>query len=302
MRNRVYLPLFLFIPLVSTVSLGQSIARSAIVPAGGSASLEGERATISWTVGEPNVRRYQAGGINLTQGFQQPYVSFASLRAENFAGKPGETKEMRIFMDQFRGLSALNASAIRVKIRFNATLLEPVSSVPDAIIHRDSIANGKRTLELELPVNTTASPAQLAAIRFTVGLGNDSVSAIELLDAVPVDGPFMLRSVPGQFSLLGICYEGGPRLVEPIDRSTLLLRPNPAFSSTELSFDVHREGKVRVVVADLFGRVHRVVVDESLAEGHYALGFDVSMLPSGSYSVVLETASGRMSYPLVVQH
>ncbi len=300
MRSRLY-PL-LFLLFYSELAVGQSISRSVITPIGGSASMEGGR--ISWTTGQIAIQRYDNAGIRLTEGFQQPYVSFASLRAQNFAGKPGDTRDMKILMEGYRRFSAVSTSAFRLKIRFNATLLEPIGSEPAAIIQSDSIQNGLRTIELQIPFNPAPSPsAELATIRFMVGLGNDSTSAIELLDITPVDGPFLMKTVPGMFSLLGVAYHGGgPRLVEPVDRSSLFLRPNPAASSTELSFDVHAQSRVRVTVVDLFGRPRHTIVDDELNAGHYALGFDVSHIPSGSYTVVLETVSGRASYPLVVQH
>ena len=291
----------IFLCIAGAIAIhAQQIERRAIAAGGGSGTIGTTR--VSWTVGEVATERLDFGVGMLTQGFQQPYSGFAALRAENFAGSPGESRSMRILLDGVASLPFAQATGIRLKLRFNSTLLEPISTVPSAIILSDSIAYGRRTLDMILPMTMGAmTGGALGTIDFKIGLGNDSLSAMELLDATPVGGALRLRALPGTFKLLGICYQGGPRLVEPIERITLALRANPVSTLAELEFDLRKEEHGRVMVVDLLGRTMKTVADETMREGHYMISFDASDLPAGSYAVVLETPSLRIARPMVVR-
>lgn len=295
--------------LLTTMSLrAQSLERSVITVTGGSSRVA--HAEISWSVGEAfTERRRGPDGKNITQGFQQPYFSVASVRTGNFSGRPGDTSTMDILLEDMQGVYGSLVSSIDLTLQFNATLLEPIvepSTGGESItILSDDIRGGVRTLILRIPAANAftgwAGSNVLGRMRFAVGLGNDSVTTMELQDPRPSDAPLKLRTASGEFSLLGICYEGGPRLVDPIRRPTVQLRPNPASATTVLEFDIHEAGDVLATVVDLFGRPVQTIADQALNPGHYSLTFDAATIPSGSYMVILETRSARISHPLVVR-
>jgi hypothetical protein len=289
------------IQLVVVVAVcAQNIERR-VVAAAGSAG-RNSSVQMTWTVGETSTERFDFGAGMLTQGFQQPYSGFAILRTENFAGSPGERREMNILLDGAGTLPFMRPNAIRLKLRFNSTLLEPLSTTPQAIILSDSIAYGRRVLDMVVPMSAgAATGGALATIGFKIGLGNDSLTAMELLDASPIGEPLRIRTVAGTFKLLGICYQGGPRLVDPVERISIALRPNPVSTVAEMEFDLRKEESVRVMVVDLLGRMVKTIADEPMRAGHYQISFDASDLPGGSYTVVLETPSLRASRPMIVR-
>jgi Secretion system C-terminal sorting domain len=278
----------------------QKLERQAIVPAGSSGVVSGVR--ISSTTGQPASAHGRNDGLNLTQGFQQPYFQFGRIVAEDFGGNAGDSREMKLTLSLVGGEIAA-AKAIRLKLRFNATLLQPIGATQGATTVSDSIANGRRTVEMLLPIQSFApSPIELTTLRFMIGLGNDSISAVEILDAVPVGGPVALESVAGKFTLTGICYEGGPRLVNPVKRATIGFKPNPVASLAELEFELFAQAKTRIALVDMFGREVRMIVDGQFDAGRYTVTYDMSTVPSGSYMLVLNTASQRITRNLVVQH
>ncbi len=278
----------------------QNIERQVVSPAGGSSAASS--VSVSWSAGEVATERYEHSDVILTQGFQQPYAPIGLIRTESFSGNPGDTREMNILLDQHGILPFAPASAISVKLRFNATLLEPVAITSAGTIIGDTMAEGRRTVQLLLPVEPVAQMTRvLGTLQFRVGLGNDSTTALELLDATPVGGAFRLRTASGAFKLLGICYQGGPRLVNPVERITILLRPNPVISVGELEFDLYHDERVRIIAIDLLGRTVLPIADDQMKAGHYVLSFDAGAIPAGSYTIVLETPTRRFSRPMVVQ-
>jgi hypothetical protein len=278
----------------------QVLERQAIVPAGATSSLPGGR--ISSTSGEIASAHLGAGATTLTQGFQQPYFQFGRLAVEDFSGNAGDSKEMRVTLALAGGENPAS-TAIRMKLRFNATLLAPMSATSGATILEDSITDGMRTIEILLPLHPfLPSPLTLTTLNFKVGLGNDSASALEIIDAAPVDGPMRIESSAGRFTLLGICREGGPRLVNPIERARIAFKPNPVTSLLELEFEIHEHAEARVTLVDLYGREVRRLVDESLDAGTYNVTSDMTSVPSGTYTLVLSTDAEHLTRSLVIAH
>jgi hypothetical protein len=65
--------------------------------------------------------------------------------------------------------------------------------------------------------------------------------------------------------------------------------PNPFNPSTNIQFDIQRQGLVSLKVYDFLGREIKTLVNESLQAGSYESAFDASGLGSGVYFYKLET-------------
>jgi uncharacterized protein (TIGR02145 family) len=59
--------------------------------------------------------------------------------------------------------------------------------------------------------------------------------------------------------------------------------PNPFNPSTQITFEVPNQTKVRLAVYDLLGREVAILIDEVRPAGNYEVTFDASSLPSGMY-------------------
>jgi photosystem II stability/assembly factor-like uncharacterized protein len=64
--------------------------------------------------------------------------------------------------------------------------------------------------------------------------------------------------------------------------------PNPSNSSTGISFDLAKNGNVRLVVTDMAGRIVGTIQDGQMQAGHYTMNFDGSNLPAGTYIYRME--------------
>jgi hypothetical protein len=83
------------------------------------------------------------------------------------------------------------------------------------------------------------------------------------------------------------------------------VQPNPFNPSTELSFSMAREGRVRVTIYDLHGRVVKALVDEIRIGGEHRVRWDGSntrneTVPSGVYFLRIQTTEDQITRKLAV--
>ena len=91
---------------------------------------------------------------------------------------------------------------------------------------------------------------------------------------------------------MGSGLAGGVRLVGNF--------PNPFNSTTTIRFVVEEQADVSLSVWDVSGQAVRRVLDRSQAPGIYEVQFNADDLPSGTYFVRLQTASGIESHQMVL--
>lgn len=67
--------------------------------------------------------------------------------------------------------------------------------------------------------------------------------------------------------------------------------PNPFNSTTYIKYQVHREGRIRIVLYNVLGEKLKILSDEYKTIGAYSLTFNSNELPSGIYLYALESGS-----------
>ncbi len=78
--------------------------------------------------------------------------------------------------------------------------------------------------------------------------------------------------------------------------------PNPVSGTCAVNFTMPATSSATVLVYDVSGRVAATVHDGVLSEGTGSLSFDASGLPSGYYSVVINSQSGSAATQMLVLH
>ncbi len=76
--------------------------------------------------------------------------------------------------------------------------------------------------------------------------------------------------------------------------------PNPFNPSTNIKFDIHKQGIATLKVFDLLGKEMETLVDEQLSVGTYDVAFNANSLPSGIYFYVLKTGDFVESKKMVL--
>jgi hypothetical protein len=76
--------------------------------------------------------------------------------------------------------------------------------------------------------------------------------------------------------------------------------PNPFNPTTTIRYEVFEREHVRVSVWDLAGQMIAQPVDAEHGPGRYEVGFDAGSLPSGTYFVRLENATGIQTHQMIL--
>ena len=76
--------------------------------------------------------------------------------------------------------------------------------------------------------------------------------------------------------------------------------PNPFNPTTTIRYEVLEQEQVRVSIWDLSGQMIAQPVDGAHQPGRYEVGFDAGTLPSGTYFVRLESASGIQTHQMIL--
>ncbi|MCK5133912.1 MAG: T9SS type A sorting domain-containing protein [Candidatus Sabulitectum sp.] len=103
-----------------------------------------------------------------------------------------------------------------------------------------------------------------------------------------------LRFIAGQ---MGIEEEGNTSVIAPLISAP---SPNPASGTCAVNFTMPVTGTATVAVYDISGRIAATVHEGLLSEGQGSLNFDVSSLPSGCYSLVINSETGSASTQMLV--
>ncbi len=230
----------------------------------------------------------------------RPARDTATIRISDAAGAAGDIIQIPIYLDNVKS-NIVNKmiTGISAQLKFNSTLLEPLDG-----FEYDEILGSERTIALTLPVEsengTLSGPgggSLLATLRFRVGLGNDTSTALKLENVIPI-GPakIALFTENGLFALQGYCTEGGNRLIDSEGRFVLMQNlPNPFSESTTIEFEVVESGNTKLSVINYLGEVVKILVDANLPKGRHSFQFKSSGLPSGVYNYILETPSRNTS-------
>jgi WD40 repeat protein len=138
----------------------------------------------------------------------------------------------------------------------------------------------------------------LAEFTVRAGLANADSTEIVLEDFAWLnpDGTELSRDVElqnGSLKLLGICYEGGARLINPNGTVALsVLRPNPvARGTTEVELETTEKGRTLLDLHDVNGRVVKTFINAELSPERRIVRLDCSDVPDGAYFLRLQTAT-----------
>ncbi len=97
----------------------------------------------------------------------------------------------------------------------------------------------------------------------------------------------------GRFTMLGLCEEGGARLVVAAGGALKPGIPDPSSTTSVVEYILAENGRTRLYLVDAAGRTVLTLFDADRAPGSYGATVDVTALPSGLYWYILETPTER---------
>ncbi|MBC8146219.1 MAG: hypothetical protein H7X80_11595 [bacterium] len=221
--------------------------------------------------------------------------SSATLVAGTATAAPGEEVLIPIYARNAVELGSSGATSIRTRVRFNASMLLPISPTPQGVI----IGND-RVIDMDLPLNIAGDSA-IQRLNFRVAVGDDTVTAITLESSTAVGGSISLTERAGLFRVRGLCEDGGTRLFR--SQQAALLRapyPNPVRDHATVEYELAADEYVRIELLDAVGALRSTLVDRPVNAGKHSFEIATSILPSATYRIQMTTGYGVRQQTLVV--
>jgi hypothetical protein len=76
--------------------------------------------------------------------------------------------------------------------------------------------------------------------------------------------------------------------------------PNPANTSTKISYELKNSEKATIYITDIMGRTIKTLNQGMQTKGNYSVDVDLSDLTSGTYFYTLKTTSAQATDKLII--
>ena len=219
------------------------------------------------------------------------------LKTIDMSAYPSDSISIPIILNNEFSLDGSGASHINTDLTFNPTLLYPLN-------HSFTTENEKTariTLE-NLPIDKQVGDT-LATIDFIVGLGNATECDLLLENPEAIGDEVDITVVNGHFTLLGICEEGGTRLINPTGEAAgiISINPNPATEEVNIKLNFIETGKAEVAIYNYMGeKISTIFSEEISAPREQEIKVSVSDYNSGLYFIIFESATIRETKEVLI--
>jgi hypothetical protein len=221
----------------------------------------------------------------------------------NDSAKQGEKVNLRLMLGGAAKINSFQdvADKFRVKLRVQKSILTLNENRSN---FKKSLSNDSIIIDITAPLTNTGN--LLIEIPMIAGLGSVKETAVDILDFAWLDEnnnviDYDTEYQSGVFKLLGVCPEGGDRLLNPEGEVQLMsIKPNPADKTFEVEVELTEKGYTQLYITNLSGK--KVL---TLFEGESHLGvnkftYNTDGLESGQYYIVLQTPTIIKSQKLKV--
>lgn len=203
----------------------------------------------------------------------------------NDSGYVGDRKSIRLMLGNVKTEAIVSiAPKFKALLRIQNNLLAPINKA-NTFIQNDSMY-----FTLQGVVGTTS---ELAQIPIVVGLGNVDFSWIDIADFTfldasdnPVDYDFEKQH--GSYKILGICQEGGARLIHSsTPLSLLMVSPNPSDGKATIELNLIEDGFSTLKIYNSNGFLMDTY--SFTTSGSRTIDLDTKNFSNGLYFITIET-------------
>lgn len=216
-----------------------------------------------------------------------PDTGYIVLYPDSRSAYPSTFVEIPIILSSALNVGPAGINTFDLDLNYNNTLLAPVGIKPTVIS-----GNISSVRLFGLP----AIKGEIGKVKFRVGLGDADHCRLFLTNVVAHSGLAQYTILDGKFTLLGVCREGGDRLIstnkDTLAIVSLHISPSNILEST---FSTIENGTYEVQVMNVLGQKMEsekfVVTNSSLQN----ITFPIHHYPNGQYIFVLKTPSTTIS-------
>lgn len=228
------------------------------------------------------------------------------MEAKDLKYEPGVVFDFPIKVDDVANQLVAFNEGFKTTVRFDASILETADNsgtiVPNANYGRDRIIDITNKIAFPSEANkkdnsTQATVYTLATLKLRPMLGTNTKAKIYIENTDVIKGKVNIAADSVEFTLLGICEEGGSRLFDA-DKAAFQMAqimPNPVTEQLKIQFNALEKGFHKLWIANTLGENTGVLFDKYFEYGTYSFDYDVSKLPSGTYRVIIESPTQTAS-------
>jgi len=200
----------------------------------------------------------------------------------------GEAVELGIFLGKIKpeGLIEI-ATNFSATVSYNSTLLAPIDK---------SIQVTSEDNKSYIKINGELSGVpQIAAVPMKVGLGTAVKSGLvitefQLYNANGDSVDYDIEPGVGEFNVLGICEEGGLRLINPNGQAVdMVVTTDGLNSNARINLTLIETGQTDLVIFDQIGNKIETVYSGTPSAGQQEINLDLSKYTNGRYYIKLTT-------------
>jgi len=231
--------------------------------------------------------------VTITELSGKVFIPKARLQALSLEAMPGDEVTVNIEFINSEDIVLAGINMLNVDLTFNPTLLYPLDYQMTRIDERTAVIS-----LIDLPTDLQ-SGKNIADIRFKVGLGNAEKSGLLLSNLLAEGGEANIDLISGQFNMLGVCFEGGARLLNPTgEKVSMSISPNPTDGIIYISLNLNEDGYTLLNIVNSRGEIVYEINVNSVGMIEFEVKTD--NLPSGTYFVNLQTPTISKSQQLLI--
>jgi hypothetical protein len=295
------------ITITDVVQLGPDKTQFEIINGGGSFVLqanESRKLTIKFkpiyggrTSGQLGFEYSGVGSPAIAQLFGTGIGGLVTVT--NDSAFAGEHRVLKLIMSKVKpeGIASI-APNYEAKIRFQNTILSPEDRT------HLSISNDSAFFTVSGTLGTTVELAQIPMI---AGLGSVEETSVDIVDIALKDNlgnriDYDFETQSGTFKLLGICREGGNRLVNPNSHAGMLkVAPNPTDGTITVEFSLTEKGNTELCIYNILGEKVKTIFSENVNDfSKRKINCGVQNLSSGQYMILFRTPTYNESLQLMI--
>jgi len=222
-----------------------------------------------------------------------PALASAELLIGNYEAFAGDKVDISIILQNQLNFDIAEITEIDVSLIYNSTVLAPQGITGTKI--------DEFTSKIELN-NLSINNGEIARIPFIAGLGNAEISELTLNYKFSNDVIADIRIDNGKFTMLGICEEGGARLINPNSQAGVVsIQPNPTDAVIKLELNFIERGYSEVTLVNYLGETVKTIFAKELTSSEQIhQSVDLSDLPTGHYNLIYKTPTIIESHKIVI--
>lgn len=200
----------------------------------------------------------------------------------------GEVVDLKIFLDKIKpeGISKIATNFIST-VSYNSTLLAPLDKSIPVTTRGDKSYIGYS--------GALGGVNQIAAIPMKVGLGTAVKSGLVITEFQLYDDngdsvDYEIEPGVGEFNVLGICEEGGLRLINPNGQAVeLIVTTDGLNNNARINLTLIESGQTDLILFDQIGNKVENIYSGIPNAGQQELNLDLSKYTNGRYYIKLTT-------------